>query len=230
MPTRLSIAIPAFNEEANVQRAWQTARDVIEPRVSCAVEWILVDDGSNDATGACMAELASVHKGVYKVAHAERRGLGAAIWTGLSAATGELFAWLPADGQIDPAAIVDMVEQASQADLVMLMRDERSRESNRRVLTLGMYGLFRLLLGFDPYGFSGIFLARRSDLASIVLASTSGVQNYAVVMHAMQQKQRIAQVTTVIGARLSGRSKVANLRTTLRVLRDILGLRAAMRP
>lgn len=228
MAPALSIAVPAFNEEANLRIAVEAARSIIEPAVPGSVEWILVDDGSSDATGARMDELAAEHGSVRKVAHARRKGLGAAIWTGLSAAGGELFTWLPADGQIDPSAVVTMLARAATAELVLLMREERSRETQRRALTLGMHALFRLLLGFDPYGFSGIFLAQRRHLASLALVSSSGVQNYAVVINAIRNHQRIERVTTVVGQRLSGRSKVTNLRTALRVFRDIIALRAKM--
>jgi glycosyltransferase involved in cell wall biosynthesis len=224
----LSIALPAFDEEANVRAAFDAARAVIEPGVRGSVEWLLVDDGSRDGTGAQMAELVREYPNVRRLAHPARRGLGAAIWTALAAARGELFTWLPADGQVDPSVIVEMVERARTADLVMLMREEQTREAQRRAMTLGMYVLFRVLLGFDPYGFSGIFLARRGDLAAVTLTCTSGVQNYAVVIQAMRRQQRIARITTVIGKRMSGHSKVANLRTTFRVLGDILGLRARM--
>jgi glycosyltransferase involved in cell wall biosynthesis len=224
----LSIAIPAFNEQDNVASVLAAARARVEPAFRGGVEWILVDDGSTDATGTRMQALADDSPNVRKVAHAQRRGLGAAIWTGLSAARGELFCWLPADGQIDPGIVVSMAERAASADLVMLMREEQARESGRRLLTLGMYALFRLLLGFDPYGFSGLFLTHRRLIAELPLQSTSGVQNYAVVVDALRRGQRNDHFKTVVGPRLSGRSKVANLRTTLRVLRDIVELRAHM--
>jgi glycosyltransferase involved in cell wall biosynthesis len=228
MSPALSIAIPAFNEELNVRRMFEHARSCVEAGVGKSVEWVLVDDGSTDRTGARMDELASEHELVSKVVHPHRRGLGAAIWTGVSASKGELFTWLPADGQIDPSVISSMMARMETADLVMLMREERERETSRQALTLGMYGLFRLLLGFDPYGFSGVFLTRREHLTSVALASNSGIQNYAVVINAMRKQQRLARVTTVVGPRLSGRSKVTNVSTTLRVMTDILRLRVKM--
>lgn len=228
MEPKLSIAIPAFNEAGNLLPAFEAARAIIEPAVAGPVEWLLVDDGSTDGTGNCIDELARQYPQVRKVVHVRRRGLGAAIWSGLGAASGTLFSWLPADGQIDPGVIVAMFEGAKTAELVMLMREEQRREPVRRALTAGLYGLFRVLLGFDPYGFSGIFLTERRKLLDIPLRSSSGVQNYSVVINALRKGQRIGRVSTVVGQRMSGRSKVANLRTTLRVLREVLALRAQL--
>lgn len=220
----LSLVVPAYNEQTNLLPTVREAEAVLRPVVAIR-QWVLVDDGSTDGTPAEIASLVESVPGAVTVRHERRRGLGAALWAGVGRATEEWVTWLPGDGQIKPHAIQEMSALAGPCDLIMLMREEARRDLDRRVITLGMYGLVRLLLGFDPYGFSGVFMARRSLLAGLPLKSSTGVQNYAVVMHGRRQGARVAQVRTVIQPRRSGRSKVANARTTLTVLADILKLR-----
>lgn len=221
----LSVIVPAHNEAANVAPTVRAADAALKGAGIGRLDWILVDDGSTDGTRAVMRSLAESVTRARIACHETRRGLGAAIWTGVACASSEWCGWLPADGQIAPEAIAQMASAAKRADLVMLMREEGKREAGRRLLTAGMYGLSRVLLGFDPYGFSGVFLVRRHCLEGLPLRSASGVQNYAVVMHCRRKGYRIEQARTVMRPRLSGTSKVANPGTALRVLIDILRLR-----
>lgn len=221
----LSVVVPAYNEEANVTRVVLRAEAVLRNHVAERLEWILVDDGSTDGTWSEIKRLADSIPHVISLRHSTNRGLGAAVWTGVTNASSDWCVWMSADGQTPPQAIADMAELAHGADIVLLMREETERTRWRQIVTLGLYGLMRMMLGFVPYGYSGTFLARREILQDIRLHSTTGVQNYAVVLHCQRNGNRIRQTRTVIQPRMSGRSKVANLPTMLKTLFDIMKLR-----
>ena len=97
----LSIVIPAYNEENGIR---EIAKRVlaIEPALReiglKGLELLVVDDGSKDRT----AEVASNIPGVTLIRHPHNRGYGAALKTGFSKATGELIAFLDADGTYPP--------------------------------------------------------------------------------------------------------------------------------
>jgi glycosyltransferase involved in cell wall biosynthesis len=228
MISSLSIVVPAYNEEANLASTVLAANEVLQNRAAEQLEWILVDDGSADGTWSEAQRLVDTVAGVVPLRHQENRGLGAAIWTGMAHASGDWCTWMPADGQFDPQAFVDMAHLADGADLVLLMRDEGRRAWWRQILTAAFYGWIRVMLGFDPYGYSGIFLVRREFVQAIPLHSTTGMQNYAVAIHCQRRKGRIRQTRTVVRLRLSGRSKVANLPTMLRTFVDIIRFRFGM--
>jgi glycosyltransferase involved in cell wall biosynthesis len=221
----LSIVVPAYNEEANVARTILATEAVLRDQVAERLEWIMIDDGSTDGTWPEITRLARSIPETILVRHMANKGLGVAIWTGMARASSAWCTWLPADGQIAPQAIADMARLADRADLIMLMRNENEREQGRRILTLAFYGLMRLVLEFDPYGFSGVFMARQQAAQAVRLRSTTGLQNYVVVMHCQKKGLRIEQTCTVIQPRLSGKSKVANLRTMVKTLYGIVGLR-----
>lgn len=108
-PVRVSVVIPALDEQDTVgslvAELRQTGLDLAEV--------IVVDDGSRDATAA-LAEAA----GAAVIRHNNRRGYGAALKTGILAATGTHVLTMDADGQHRPGDVAALLAAAHDHDLV----------------------------------------------------------------------------------------------------------------
>ena len=117
MSERLSIVIPAYNEEDaidDILRRCLEARAVLARELGLTgVEVVLVNDGSRDKT----LEKAGKWTEARVVSHPVNRGYGAALMTGFNAASGELVGFLDADGTCDPLAF---------KGLVTALRDEKA--------------------------------------------------------------------------------------------------------
>ncbi len=100
---KLSIIIPAYNEEAaigqTVERCLEAAETIMTRSPVAGVEIIVVSDGSVDRT----AEIAKSFDNVRVIEFKANRGYGAAIKAGFEAAKGDLLGFLDADGTCDPA-------------------------------------------------------------------------------------------------------------------------------
>ncbi len=101
---RLSIVVPCFNEEANVDRFYRDSLTVIEGRfpADLETEYLFIDDGSTDGTFDAFRKLASIDSRVHYISFSRNFGKEAAIYAGLENATGDYVVTMDVDGQ-DPA-------------------------------------------------------------------------------------------------------------------------------
>ena len=96
-PMRLSVVIPVFNERATVEEILRRVQ-----AVGLASEMLVVDDGSTDGTRELLMDIAKERPDLRLLLHPENRGKGAAVRTGIQAATGDLVLIQDADLEYDP--------------------------------------------------------------------------------------------------------------------------------
>lgn len=113
MKTKLSVVIPAYNEEHGVEPVLRELRSLLEQH-DIEPEIILVDDGSSDGTAA-----AARRAGARVLRHRYNRGYGAALKTGIAAATHELIAMTDADGTYPARFLPTMLAELKHADMVV---------------------------------------------------------------------------------------------------------------
>ncbi len=96
----LSVVIPCYGEEATLQDLVE--RVLAAPREGLALDLVIVDDASPDASHDVACALAAKHPQVKVIRHDRNRGKGAALRTGFSAAVGEIVLIQDADLEYDP--------------------------------------------------------------------------------------------------------------------------------
>jgi dolichyl-phosphate beta-glucosyltransferase len=103
---KVSVIIPAFNEEAMIGVTLAEVRDYFASR-NIDFEVVVVVEGS-DRTASIAREMAGADARIRVIASQGRRGKGAAVREGVLAATGDVIGYIDADGKT-PIAELDRV-------------------------------------------------------------------------------------------------------------------------
>ncbi len=111
---RLSIIVPCFNERATIAEILRRVQAVVPE-----AELIVVDDGSTDGSREVLHGLDGVSN-LRVLMHERNRGKGAAVQTGIAAATGEVLLVQDADLEYDPRDYPELLRPIAEdrADVV----------------------------------------------------------------------------------------------------------------
>lgn len=227
----LAVVVPSYNEESAVG---DTVADIRSTMAAHGVSYvvILVDDGSTDDTPVRLAELmADEPAATLVVTHPRNLGLGRAIASGYAAATATSWVgWLPADGQFNAEDLYELYAARSGKDVVVgrvrTLTRGRADSFGRVVVSWMSRAIMRLLHPRMPR-FNGIMVVRRDRIATERLVCRTEFVNMEILDRLRREQTGcgIAEREVRVMPRRSGHSKVANLRTTFAVLRDLLALR-----
>ena len=144
----ISIVIPLYNEEENIQELCRGLIDVLDSMRE-SYEVLFVDDGSTDGSYARLLEIKKNNENIKIVKFRRNFGQTAAIHAGFDYAQGEIIATLDADLQNDPQDIPDMVKKLNDLDLDVVCgwRYQRQDKFHKKILSRFANGLRRNLTG-----------------------------------------------------------------------------------
>ncbi len=130
----ISLVIPVYNEEENLEPLYQRIKEILEP-LGKEYEIIFVDDGSQDNSSQILDQLALKDPHA-KVIHFRRNfGQTAALAAGFDLAQGEIVITLDADLQNDPADIPKLLGKMEDGyDVVSGWRKDRKDPYLSRIL------------------------------------------------------------------------------------------------
>ena len=155
----LSIIIPAYNEGVVIESVLQ---EILQLNLDCEI--IVIDDGSTDETPNIVEQFETVKL----IKHAYNVGNGAAIKSGIQAASGEIIVMLDADGQHKPEDIPRLVNYISNQnyDMVVGSRTKSSATELHRNVANQLYNrLASYIAGYKVEDLTSGFRAIRASIA-----------------------------------------------------------------
>lgn len=159
----LSIVLPVFNEEGNLNKLYDEIRGVVQDRYTCEI--IFIDDGSTDKSFDILTEIQKNDKNVRVVRFRKNFGQTAALSAGFKFSRGQVIVPLDADGQNDPRDIVKLVDKLDEGyDIVSGWRRKRYDNVVTRTLPSRMANwLIARITGVKLHDFGCTLKAYRAE-------------------------------------------------------------------
>jgi glycosyltransferase involved in cell wall biosynthesis len=140
----ISIVIPTYNEEENVERLYQSIVEVVR---TSPYEIIFIDDGSSDRTYEKLKLLNKKDNNVRIIKFRKNFGQTAAMDAGFKSAKGEIIIPMDADLQNDPKDIPRLVKKLDEGyDVVSGWRKNRKDTFFKKFVSRGADKLRKILL------------------------------------------------------------------------------------
>ncbi|HXK28314.1 MAG TPA: glycosyltransferase family 2 protein [Candidatus Binatia bacterium] len=216
----LSVVVPVYNEEANVEPLIGEINGVLR-HLGKSYEVVVVDDGSEDQTFAVLSKLHREQPTMTVVRLKRNFGQTAALAAGLAYARGEIVILMDGDGQNDPADIPALLAKLAQGnDLVAGWRfNRRDPFLNRRLPSMIANRLISWTTRVKLHDYGCTLKVMRKDIAKNL--KLYGEMHRFIPAIAFERGARIAELKVNHRPRLRGQSKYGITRT-LRVVLDLL--------
>ena len=175
---KVSILIPAYNEEQNLSRLYEALTDLMQKHPNYEWEILFVNDGSKDRTLEKIKELRARDLRICYVDLSRNFGKEKAMLAGFDYVTGDCMVIMDADLQHPPVLISEMLKYWEEGyDDIYGKRKTRGKESwLRKKLSLLFYSILQHSTRFDILPNVGDFRLQGFPTLIIVILFLGGVQ------------------------------------------------------
>jgi len=219
----LSLILPVYNERDSVEAGLEQLRRAAAG-IPAGTEIILVDDGSDDATAEILDELAA--EGVRVIRHRVNRGYGAALKTGLRAASGEYVGITDADGTYPNERFPEFMAAVREGGYDMVVGARTGAKVKVPLLRRPAKWVLRWLANFltgrrIPDLNSGMRVMKREAVERFIPILPDGFSFTTTITIAMMTNGYAVKFIPVDYAARKGKSKIRPIRDTLNFIQLI---------
>ena len=197
----VSVIIPTYNESQAIGQVVTQIRS-IHPDFQV----IVVDDGSTDGTASAARDA-----GAMVMRHPYNIGNGAAVKTGIRAATGNILMFMDGDGQHDPKQIKRLLEHIPEYDMVVGARPIAQQASWRRAIGNKIYNwLASYVAKFPIKDLTSGFRAVKAEIAEKLLYLLPNSYSYptTLTLGVLRNGMSVKYVPINVQTRQSGKSQI----------------------
>lgn len=218
MPYKISVIVPALNEENNIIKAIE---NIIESfnKVKCSGEIIVINDGSIDRTEPVVRGLIEKYPFIRMICHDKPKGIGASFWRGVAESNGEFVVLLPGDAENDSFEIIRYLPLMDNVDIVVpFFYNKNARSWQRRIISKIYKAIINLSFGMLLNYMNGTVMYRKCVLQTLTLKNKGFFYQTELLIKALKKGYLYAEVPYAIKQRVGGKSKALTLKSLLRVI------------
>lgn len=173
MKKRLSIMVPALNEQDNIEKTILEIEKGLRAKLD-DYEILIFNDGSKDSTGEIAEVLSKRNRKIKIIHHRTPKGMGSCYREGLSKARFEHYMYIPGDNQFPASALSRMISKIDQADIIIpYVTNMNIRPLTRQFLSSAFTKILNLFFGLKVSYYNGTVI-HKSSLLKTALPKTNG--------------------------------------------------------
>jgi glycosyltransferase involved in cell wall biosynthesis len=222
----LTIVLPVYNEEKNIELVMQKLASWYDASTD-TISIIFVDDGSTDHSALLLKAICNQYAYVLCVTHETNKGYGAAVRTGLDAASTEWIGFMDSDDQFEPSDFNLLIKHANTFDAVAGYRANRADSTKRKVFAWGYGLLSQIILGVWKRDMNcAMKIMKRSVWTTVrPTVSTGGIFNAELFFNSKQHNVAWKQVPVPHYPRHHGQQTGGSVKVVLQALSELVKLR-----
>jgi len=218
----LSIIIPIFNEEKNINELYSRLIKALD-EVDKTYEIIFIDDGSVDGSFELLKQVASYNERVKAIRFVRNFGQTAAMSAGINASKGDTLISMDGDLQNDPADIKNLLAKLDEGyDVVSGWRKNRQDKLSRKLPSKIANQIISMVGGVHLHDYGCSLKAYKREIIKEI--KLYGEMHRFIPIYASWQGAKIAEIPVLHHARRFGKSKYGFGRT-VKVILDLITIK-----
>lgn len=225
--TSLSIILPCYNEEENVEKVVRAA-DEVAKRVAEDYEILVINDGSKDKTEEIANSLIKEIPNLVVISQVNK-GYGGAIKKGFESAAKEWLFFTDSDLQFDLNELDSFIPFSNEFDFIFGYRIKRADKPHRLLIAKMLKVWNRILLGFPLYikdiDCAFKLMKRKEFLSIFPLVVEGGLINTEFILKIHKKGYKIKQLGVHHYPRKAGNPTGSNIGVILKAVKETFKLR-----
>jgi len=218
MPLKLSIIIPALNEEDNIANTIHNCLSALDD-LNINGELLCINDGSNDNTFNIIKKKSFIDSRIRVINHEKPFGFGGSFWHGVDNAKGDVVTVIPGDNENDPWETFRYINLLNEVDFVIpFVFNKHVRSLKRRLLSFIFTSIinftFRTRLNYT----NGTVIYKLAILKKLNYRSSSFFFQTDILIRLIKTGYMFAEVPYRLGMRKSNISKAITFPSLFQVI------------
>ncbi len=221
--SKISIIIPAYNEEKNIEAAVKSAITAMGDKFG-DYEIIIFNDCSKDKTGEVADKLAQENPKI-KVFHNEvNRGFAYNYKKGVEISSKDYIGMVPGDDEIETKSIFEIFDSAGKADIIIpYTANQNIRPLSRQIVSYAFTTVMNLLFfgGWKLNYFNGPVIHKRELIQSMPIKADNFAFQAEALIKLIKKGHSFIQLPMYIKPRTYGKSSALKIKNIIGVLKTI---------
>jgi glycosyltransferase involved in cell wall biosynthesis len=223
-PASIALFFVLYKDEHTVRLVATKALALLQS-LTTDYEVIIVDDGSPDRAGEIADEVARENASVRVIHHPKNLGYGAAVRSGLGAATKEFICFVDGDDEYEIEDFRRILKLRNYYDLIITFRYKKIYAGKRIFISWVYNKLLRFMFRIPFRDVStGMRMVRKTVLDDITLETVSPFIGAEIAIKTMLKGYRVGEVGIQTFPRTFGASSSTSVKNIVATMRDALAV------